>query len=177
MEVSIFMSSLIAYFSRAGENYCNGDIVSLEEGNTAIVAKKIALLTGGELFRVRQEIPYSDDYNICVEESKEDKAKKARPELVDCITSIDDYDTIFLGYPNYWGSMPMAMFTFLEKFDFSGKKIYPFCTHEGSGFGNSIEELKTVCKGATVENGLLIVGSTARNYDEAIRSWIENSLN
>ena len=176
MEVSIFMGSLIAYFSRAGENYCNGDIISLEEGNTAIVAKKIALLTGGELFRVRQESTYSDDYNICVDESKEDKAKNARPELVDCIASIDDYDTIFIGYPNYWGSMPMAMFTFLEKFDFSNKKIYPFCTHEGSGFGRSIDELKTLCKGASIEKGILIVGSAVRNYDEAIRNWIESNF-
>lgn len=176
MEVLKFMNALIAYYSRAGENYCNGDIVALEEGNTEIVAKKIAILTGGELFSIRQVHPYSSDYNICVEESKEDKAKDARPELVDCIESIDEYDTIFIGYPNYWGSMPMAVFTFLEKFDFTGKIIYPFCTHEGSGFGNSIEELKAECKGAKLENGLAVVGSTARNYDEAIRNWIEVGL-
>lgn len=95
---------------------------------------------------------------------------------MDCIESIDEYDTIFIGYPNYWGSMPMAVFTFLEKFDFTGKIIYPFCTHEGSGFGNSIEELKAECKGAKLENGLAVVGSTARNYDEAIRNWIEVGL-
>ena len=91
------MKTLIAYFSRAGENYCSGKIVSLEEGNTAVVARKIAIMTGGELFNIRQAVPYSDDYDTCLEESKEDKEKDARPEIVDCITSIADYDTIFIG--------------------------------------------------------------------------------
>ncbi|MFC2476857.1 MAG: flavodoxin, partial [Catonella sp.] len=89
---------------------------------------------------------------------------------------IDNYDVIYLGYPNYWGSMPMCVFTFLEKFDFTGKIIRPFCTHEGSGFGNSIEELKSVCKGAKIEKGLAVVGSAARAYDEAIREWIDESF-
>ena len=177
MEVLIFMNALIVYFSRTGENYCSGDIVELEEGNTAIVAKKIALLTGGELFRVRQKTPYSDDYNTCVEESKGDKAKNVRPELMDCITSIDKYDTIFLGYPNYWGSMPMVMFTFIEKFDFNGKKIFPFCTNEGSGFGNSLEELKDKCTGADIASGFSVVGSNVRNCDGELHDWIEANLN
>ena len=166
------MKTLIAYFSRAGENYCNGSLISLEEGNTEVVAKKIAVLTGGELFKINRAVPYSDDYNICVEESKEEKVKNLRPELEYCIEGIDSYDEIFIGYPNYWGSMPMPMFTFLEKFDFSGKTIKPFCTHEGSGFGNSLEELKSICKGANIERGLEITGSNARNYDEVIRRWV-----
>lgn len=174
MEVLVIMKALIAYFSRAVGNYCSGKINSLEEGNTAVVAQKIALITGGELFRIRQAVPYSDDYDTCLEESKEDKEKDARPEIVDCITSIDEYDTIFIGYPNYWGSMPRVMFTFLEKFDFSEKIIYPFCTHEGSGFGNTISELKARCEGAVIKDGFLVVGSTKENYNEELRAWIED---
>lgn len=168
------MKILIAYFSRAGENYCSGKIVSLEEGNTEVVARKIAIITGGELFNIRQAVPYSDDYYTCLDESKEDKEKDARPEIVDCITSIADYDTIFIGYPNYWGSIPRVMFTFLERFDFSGKTIYPFCTHEGSGFGNSISELVEMCKGAYIKEGFSVVGSTKISYDEELKAWIEN---
>ena len=171
------MNTLIAYFSRAGENYRNGDIISIEEGNTEVVAKKIAVLTGGELFKIKQAVPYSDDYQTCVEESKEDKAKGVRPELVDCIDSIAEYDKIFIGYPNFWSSLPMCMLTFLEKFDFTGKEIHPFCTHEGSGFGNSLEELRAACKGAKIEDGLAVVGSEARNYNEAIKAWVENGFN
>ena len=170
------MNILVAYFSRAGENYFNGDIISIKEGNTEVVANKITILTGGEVFKIRQAVPYSSNYDSCVEEGKEDKANNRRPEIVDCIKSIDNYDIIYLGYPNYWGSMPMCVFTFLEKFDFTGKIIRPFCTHEGSGFGNSIEELKSVCKGAKIEKGLAVVGSAARAYDEAIREWIDESF-
>ena len=170
------MNTLIAYFSREVENYCNGDIISVEEGNTEVVANKISILTGGDLFKIEQMVPYSSNYDTCVEESKEDKAKNARPEIKNCLKSINNYDVIYLGYPNYWGSMPMCVFTFLEKFDFTGKTIRPFCTHEGSGFGNSIEELKAECKGAKIEKGLAVVGSEARVYDEAIRQWIDESV-
>ena len=170
------MNTLIAYFSREGENYCNGDIISVEEGNTEVVANKISALTGGELFKIEQAVPYSFSYDACVEESKGDKAKNVRPEIKNCLKNIDNYDVIYLGYPNYWGSMPMCVFTFLAKFDFTGKTIRPFCTHEGSGFGNSIEELKTECKGAKIEKGLAIVGSEVRACDGAIRQWIDESV-
>ena len=170
------MSTLIAYFSRSEENYFLGDVISLEEGNTEIIAKKIAMLTGGELFRIQPVVPYSSDYNICVEETKADKAKNARPEIANCITSIDEYDTIYIGYPNFWGSLPMCVFTFIEKFDFTGKTIRPFCTHEGSGFGNTIEELRTTCEGAKVEKGLEILGSSVGSHDEAVRNWINKKL-
>lgn len=170
------MNTLIAYFSRAGENYCGGDVISIEKGNTEIVANKISMLTGGEVFKIEQTVPYSSQYDICIEESKEDKAKNVRPEIVNCLKSIDNYEVIYLGYPNYWGSLPMCVFTFLEKFDFTGKTIRPFCTHEGSGFGNSIEELTAVCKGAKVEKGLAVTGSEARKHDEEIKQWVDESL-
>ena len=175
-EVAVSMNILIAYFSRAGENYRNGDVIFLEEGNTEVIAKKIAVISDGELFQIKQTVPYSDDYQTCVDESKEDKAKNARPELVDCIASIDEYDIIFLGYPNYWGSLPMCVMTFLEKFDFTGKKIYPFCTHEGSGFGHSINEIKNICPGANVGSGLSVIGSEAQDYNVAVRNWVDSIL-
>ena len=169
------MKALVAYFSRAGENYSNGDVVKIEEGNTEVVAKKIAILTNGELFKIEQATPYSDDYYTCIEESKEHKAKNMRPELVNCITSIDDYDIIYLGYPNYWNSLPRCILSFIEKFDFTGKIIKPFCTHGGSGFGNSVEELKAECKGAFITKGLEITGTEAHGHDDDIVKWLEKT--
>lgn len=167
------MSTLVAYFSRKGENYFDGNVRRIEKGNTEVVAEKIAELTGGRLFEVVPLTPYSSDYEVCVEESKEDKAKNSRPEIVGCIESIDEYKTIYLGYPNYWGTMPMAMFTFLEKFDFKDKVIMPFCTHEGSGLGNSLDDIRRICEGAEVRAGFSVSGSAVYEIDEAtIKAWI-----
>ena len=94
------------------------------------------------MFKIEPVMPYSDIYNDCIEQAKQDKERDARPEIVSCPESLDKYDTIYLGYPNYWGTMPMAVYTFLEAFDFTGKTILPLCTHEGSGMGGSEREIK-----------------------------------
>ena len=113
----------------------------------------------------------------CIEEAKKDLRAKARPELVSVPDSIDEYDTVVLAYPNDWGTMPMAVFTFLEKFDFSGKTILPLCTNEGSGMGGSERDIKRTCPGADIRKGLSITGSAAANSKGALQRWFtENGL-
>lgn len=164
--------ALIAFYSRAGENYFGGSLKTISKGNTEIAAEILAELTGGELFKIEQKTPYSDDYNECIKQAKSDQQKDIRPELVTYPDSIDEYDTIYLGYPNYWGTMPMAVFTFLEKFDFTGKVIKPFCTHEGSGLGGSESDVKKCAPNAEVKQGLAIRGSDAANSEGAFKRWI-----
>lgn len=163
---------LIVYYSRKGENYWNGSIKNLSKGNTEIVAEMIADITGGDLFEVDTVKPYAADYYACIDEAKSELREGARPELKQYMDSLDGYDTIFVGYPNWWGTMPMAMFTFLEHYDLSGKRILPFCTNEGSGIGGSERDLKKICKGATVESGLSIHGAEAANSRSKVEAWV-----
>lgn len=123
--------TLIAYFSRTGEQYSVGNI---KEGNTKKLAKIIADKTDGDLFEIKVVTDnYPNDYINLTAFAKKEKQENARPEIVGKISNIEDYDTVFLGYPNWWGDMPMPVYTFLEKYDLSDKKVYRFCTHEGSG--------------------------------------------
>lgn len=128
---------LIAFYSRADDNYVNGLIKTLEVGNTEVAAGIIKELTGADLFKLEQLKPYARDYNECIAQAQADQRQNARPDLKSFPETLDEYDVIYLGYPNYWSTMPMAVFTFLEHFDFSGKTIKPFCTHEGSGLGSA----------------------------------------
>lgn len=164
--------TLIVYYSRKGENYVNGSVRSLAKGNTEVVAEMIADMTGGDLFEIDTVKPYAADYTACTEEALEELKSNARPELKAYPDSLDGYDTIFVGYPNWWGTMPMAMFTFLEHYDLTGKRILPFCTNEGSGMGSSERDLKKVCKGAKVENGLSIHGAKAANSRGKVEAWV-----
>ena len=134
--------TLIAFFSRADENYFGGAMRYVKVGNTEIVAGIIKDLIPADSFKIEMKNPYSPVYMTCIEEAKKDLRAKARPELVSMPESIDEYDTVILAYPNYWGTMPMAVYTFLESFDFSGKTILPLCTNEGSGMGSSEREIK-----------------------------------
>lgn len=163
---------LIAFYSRADENYVNGMIKKLEIGNTEVAAGIIHELTGADMFKIEQLNPYSKIYNECIAEAQEDQRRNARPELKSYPESIEGYDVIYLGYPNYWSTMPMAVFTFLEHFDFSGKTIKPFCTHEGSGLGGSVKDIKKLCPTAKVEAGLAIHGGSVKRAKEDIKRWI-----
>ena len=166
------VGSLIVYFSRADENYVSGALKWLETGNTAVIAGMIQRLTGGDLFPIQPVQPYAKDYNTCIAQARADQRRNARPALKGYPESLDAYDVIYLGYPNYWGTMPMAVFTFLEHFDFSGKRIRPFCTHEGSGLGRSVLDIQKLCPTATVETGLSIHGGRVGQSDKAIEKWI-----
>lgn len=129
-------------------------------------------LTGADLFKAEMITPYSTDYNECIEEARQDLKRNARPELVAYPDDLDGYDIIYLGYPNYWGTMPMALLTLLEKYDFAGKTIKPFCTHEGSGMGSSEKDVKRLCKGAKVEKGLAITGARVNEAKTMIEQWL-----
>lgn len=168
------MSTLVAYFSRADENYVSGQLKQIEVGNTEVIANMIEKLTDADLFKIDPIQPYAKDYNTCIEQAKQDQKRKARPELTEYLPSLDAYDTVYLGYPNYWGTMPMPVFTFLERYDWDGKKIYPFCTHEGSRMGNSIRDLKKACPKAQVQEGLSIYGSQVQRAEDEVRAWLAN---
>lgn len=163
---------LIAFYSRADENYVNGQIKTLKTGNTEIAAGIIQQLTGADSFQIEQAQPYAKDYNKCIAQAQADQQKNLRPELKGYPGSLDEYDVIYLGFPNYWSTMPMAVFTFLEHFDFTGKTIKPFCTHEGSGMGNSINDIKNLCPTARVEAGLAIRGGSVEQSKQKIEQWI-----
>lgn len=167
------MKKLVAFYSRAAENYVNGTIVSLEKGNTEVAADIIQKLTGSDRFRIEQEKPYSSDYNECIAQAQRDQKNDIRPALKKFMESLDEYDVIYLGYPNYWSTMPMAVFTFLEHYDFNGKTIRPFCTHEGSGLGSSVRDIRKLCPGAKVEEGLAIRGGNVSRSEQDIKRWIQ----
>lgn len=169
------MAKLIAFYSRADENYFNGEHRYVEVGNTEIAAKRIAELTGAKLFKIEQKTPYAADYDTCIAQAQADKRADARPELKAMPEHVDEYDEIYLGYPNYWGTMPMAVFTFLEQTDWQGKTIHPFCTHEGSGMGSSEQDLARTCTGAQIKKGLAIHGSTVKNAEDVIKKWLDGT--
>lgn len=166
------MNQLIVFFSRADENYFDGQMKYVKTGNTEIAAEKLQKLTGADMFRIEMKHPYSPEYKKCVAEAVKDKKENVRPELAGFPESLDGYGVIFLGYPNYCGTMPMAMFTFLEHFDFSGKIIRPFCTNEGSGMGTSGEDIKRSCPGAKVSEGLSIHGSHVQECEALLKEWL-----
>lgn len=165
------MAQLIVYFSRRGENYVSGRIQPLSVGNTEVVARRLQVLTGADLFQLEPVHPYSDNYNLCIEQAQADQRQDARPALRALPDHLEDYDTIYLGYPNYWGTMPMAVYTFLEHFDFSGKTIHPFCTHEGSGLSGTEKDIQRAAKGASVAKGLSIYGSSVDQAKPALEKW------
>lgn len=166
------MKTLIAYYSRAGENYFSGAYRRVTVGNTEKAARMLAELTGGELFKIEQKQPYSEDYQPCIAEAQDDLKRNARPELVTMPEDLDAYDEIYLGYPNYWGTMPVAVYTFLEQFDFTGKIIHPFCTHAGSGLANTERDIQRAAKGAKVDRGIAIHGGSVDGAKPALEQWV-----
>ena len=164
--------TLIAFFSRADENYFGGAMRYVKTGNTEIVCGIMKDLIDADSFKIEMKEPYSPVYMTCIEEAKNDLRSKARPELKSMPGSIDAYDTIVLAYPNYWGTMPMAVFTFLEAFDFTGKTILPLCTNEGSGMGSSERDIRKTCPDAVIKPGLSITGSQAANSKAAVQKWL-----
>lgn len=159
---------LIAYYSRRGQNYLDGAIVDLKRGNTEIVAEKIAHILGGDLFRIDTVEPYPKAYEDTTRQAQKELSTNARPKLVANVPDLGQYDTVCLGYPNWWGTMPMANFTFLESGDFSGKTILPFCTHEGSGMGHSESDISSLCPKAKLIAGIAVAGNRAATCDAAL---------
>ena len=164
--------TLIAFFSRADENYFGGAMRYVKTGNTEIVCDIMDDMIAADKFKIEMKDPYSPVYMTCIEQAKKDLRENARPELKSMPESIDQYETIILAYPNYWGTMPMAVVTFLEHFDFAGKTILPLCTNEGSGMGSSERDIKKYAPGAEVRKGLSITGSNAAGSGSALLHWL-----
>ncbi len=163
---------LVAYFSRTGEQYSVGNIT---EGNTAIIAKMIANKTGGDLFEIKvKNDNYPKGYTELTEYAKAEMNQNARPEIVGKVDNFEQYDTIFIGFPIWWGDKPMPVYTFIDSYNFNGKNIIPFCTHEGSGFCGTQGMDKT---GAKILKGLSIYGHTAQNdrteADKKVSEWLK----
>ena len=167
--------ALIAFFSRKGKNYLDGNIVDLPVGNTEVAAKMIQALAGGDLFHIDTVKPYPSDYTKATEVAQRELNQNARPALAGQVDSLSGYDVVFLGYPNWWGTMPMAVWTFLEAHDFAGKTILPFCTHEGSGLGHSEQDIKKLCPCARVLRGLAIRGGSVRKAEKILAAWLEEN--
>ena len=164
--------TLIAYFSRADENYFGGAMRYVKVGNTEIVVNLMKDLIEADTFKIEMKEPYSPVYMTCIEEAKKDLRSKARPELASYPDGIDGYDAVILAYPNYWGTIPMAVATFLERYDFTGKTILPLCTNEGSGMGGSERTIKQCAPGAEVKKGLPIIGSRAADSTADVKRWL-----
>ena len=167
---------LTVYYSRKGQNYVNGSIRDLKKGNTEVVAEMIQKTVGGDLFEVEPAKTYPADYTACTEEAKAELRAKERVAVKSFKNDLASYDTIFVGYPNWWGTMPMVMWTFLEHYNLTGKKIIPFCTNEGSGMGASERDLKTLCKGAAVLPGLSIHGAEAAQAEAKATEWAKKAI-
>lgn len=151
--------SLVVYFSWSG--------------NTRAVAESIQTQTGAEIFEIVPEESYTDDYNELLDLAQEEQRNDARPVISGSIEGIENYETIYLGFPNWWGDMPMIVYSFLDDYDLSGKTIAPFCTSGGSGFSDSINTIKSMEPNATVlEDGLHIEDSGAENPDAAVTEWL-----
>lgn len=166
--------TLIAYFSRAGNNYVSGAIKNLKIGNTEKVARMINDIVESDMFHIETEQEYPSDYSETTDVAKKEQKENARPRIKGHIDNMDEYDTVFIGYPNWWGTCPMAVFSFLDSYELSGKKIVPFCTHEGSGMGRSESDIKKECPESVMKKGLAIHGSTVDSSRRLIESWIKD---
>uniref|UniRef100_I2Q4E6 Flavodoxin n=1 Tax=Desulfovibrio sp. U5L TaxID=596152 RepID=I2Q4E6_9BACT len=165
-------SVLIAFYSRAGMNYVGGNIMDLPMGNTEVAAGMIRDLTEGDLFKIETVAPYPAGYQETTDVAKAELRHNARPELTGRVADMAGYDVVCLGYPNWWGTMPMAVFTFLESYDFAGKSIASFCTHEGSGLGHSERDIKKLCPEAKLLEGLPLRGGSVRGAAGTIADWL-----
>ena len=141
-------------------------------GNMQYMAMTIQEAIGGELFRIETKEKYPLEHETLVNQAKEEQNEEVRPELATHIENVEQYDIIFLGYPNWWGDMPQPLYTFLEEYDFSGKTIIPFNSHGGSGFSNTIEEIKKLQPNATVkDDGLSISRNDVADSEQEITDW------
>ena len=163
--------SIVVYYSRTDENYSVGNITV---GNTAKVAAEIAKQTGADVFEIKPVKAYPVNYKECIEVAQQEKDDNARPQIATTVEHFEQYRTVYLGYPIWWGDMPMVVYTFIEGQNFDGKTVIPFATHEGSGISGTPQKLRKVLPNATVTDGVAIIGSTAQNKpDEVSKKVVE----
>ena len=152
-------AALVAYFSWSG--------------NTQQMAQVIAEQTGGDLFEIAPATPYTEDYDELLDIAQQEQAEEARPALADEVENWDSYDTVFVGYPNWWGDAPMAVYTFLESYDWTGKTLVPFNTSASSGFGRSLEGIAQSAAGATVLEGLALTEGELPDAQDRVTEWLD----
>ena len=171
------MKILTAYFSLKGQTIAPGmKIVNLDKGHTAAAAECIQQAVGGDLFEIQTVKTYVEDHMKMIYEAKEELEQGIRPELKGFPKDFAEYDTVFLGYPNWWNTLPMPVVTFLEGLDWIGKRVIPFNTSEGSGLGESVEKIREICKGAVVGAGYALKGSQVDEKQSEIGAWAKAQI-
>lgn len=168
--------TLVVYYSRKGENHMPGGIQVLEKGHTAYAAEFIRQALDADLFEIDTVKPYAENYKQCCMEAVSELKSNARPEIKGYVEDITGYDNIFICFPCWCGTAPMCIFTFLEHYDLSGKRIIPLCTNEGSGMANAEKDLAKACPGATVIPGLAVKGHQVKDSKAQITDWAKNIL-
>ena len=177
---------LVAYFSRVGNTVWEDgvDVVTSASlnvvdgefaGNAQLLAQMVQDITGGDLFLIQTEDTYPSDYRETTNVASDEQSDNARPALASHVDNMEQYDTIVLVYPNWWGDLPQPLYTFLEEYDFSGKTILPLCTHEGSRMGKSERSIASLCPDATLLDGLAVRGGSAASAQSDVEAWINSS--
>lgn len=176
---------LIAYFSRSQNISLSGGNVDATSqasvnlvrgayvGNTELLAEWIRQDVGGDLFAVKTVTPYSSNMGVSVNQGQKENREKARPALVTRVPNMEKYDVVFVGFPTWWYDMPMAMYTFFETYDLSGKTIVPFCTSGGSGFSNTVKTIRELEPKATVREGLSVMDTETLQSERAVKDWLD----
>ena len=164
---------LIAYFSHKGMNYTADGYQDLKKGNTEKAAEIIHGLIGGDLLEIQAEQQYPFEYKECCDYAKNELTENARPKLTNQLPDMSRYDVLFVGYPCWWGTMPMPVWTFLESVDLKGKLIMPFCTHEGSAMGHSEIDLQKLLTESILHKGIPLRGSTVDESQKKIDMWLK----
>lgn len=141
-------------------------------GNTETLARQIHAKVGGDLFELKTVDPYPSDYNACTKQAQTEQRAGARPVLTGTVEDMARYDVVLLGYPNWWSSMPMPVWTFLESYDFSDKIVFPFCTHGGGGFGHSLEDIAALIPTADLSEGFQINDAGIARAQNALDKWL-----
>ena len=171
------MAILTAFFSMKGETIAPGmKIVNLEKGHTAVAAETIQSAVGGDFFEMETVKTYNPDHMKMIYEAQDELKAGIRPELKAYPENLDQYDTVFLCYPNWWNTLPMPVLGFIERYNWSGKRIIPVNTSEGSGAGKSVAKIKEVCTGAVVENAYELIGSQVDDKVSEIAEWAKNRI-
>ena len=164
---------LTAYYSRRGQNLVDGRIQDLAVGNTELAAELIRVLTRADLFRIELVWDYDPDFCRCIDHARQDLLRGVRRDLARWPERWEEYDTVYLGYPNHWNTLPVAVFSFVEGLDWTGKTIRPFCVHDGDGMGRSEAELRRLCPAARISEGLPLYGGDIRHSLTAIEDWLD----
>ena len=170
------MKNLVIYYSRSGENYVNGKVTNIAKGNTEYVAEFIRDNFGADLFKAETVKEYAKSYMDCIREAQKELDHDERPALKEYLKDISEYDNVFIAGPCWWGTYPMALFSAIEGLDFTGKKVFPIMTHEGSGMGHSEKDLQKMIKGAKFVKGLAVHGAYAKDSEQAVVSWVNKNL-